>query len=150
MMAKIIWGAAQYFNRMQSWHTAQKFFEEEGHKLPDSVQEYIEVSLPILTWSIMISKLMRIPLALLYLKYPSVSRSFFLFELTINAQEAFIMFPDQLSHIMMVFTFMILNYILLTLFDFGKQLVAQVFYFALFIYAQTILYPEQSLATHLM
>ena len=105
---------------MQSWHIAQKFFDEDGHELPDSVREYIEMSLPILTWSIIISKLMRIPLALLYLKYPSVSRTFFVFELFINAQEAFIMFPNQLSHIMMVFTFLIFNYILLTLFDFGK------------------------------
>ena len=121
MLAKLFWGASQYFNQIQSVHIAQKLFDEDGHKLPDSVQEFIEVSLPILTWSIIISKLMRIPLAVLYLKYPSVSRIFFVFELFISAQEAFIMFPDQLSHIMSVCRIMIFNYILLTLFDFGKQ-----------------------------
>ena len=124
MTAKIFFGAVQWLNSTQSWNITQKYFDEEGHNFPESVQQYIETSLPILTWTIIISKIMRVPLALLYLKWPSVSRTFFVFELLINAQEAFLMFPTQLSHIQLIFIILNLNYILLALFDFGKLYLA--------------------------
>ena len=124
MVAKIFYSAVQLFTSAQSWQTVQAYYDEEGHELPGSVQDYIEESLPILTWSILISKVMRIPLALLYLKYPSATRTFFVFELFINAQETFLMSPHQPTHINSIYMLLILNYILLTLFDHGKMLVA--------------------------
>ena len=99
----------------------------------------------------MISKLMRIPLALLYLKYPRVCKYYFIFEMFINTQEAFLHYNANALireyHIELIYLNLLVNYIILCLFDVAKNFIAIAIYVSAMIYAQSIFYPEESIGT---
>ena len=66
---------------------------------PDAGLQFAEKSLEILIITIKVSKLLRIPLALIYFKFPQITRIYFIFELLTNAQEAFLMRKDPDFHV---------------------------------------------------
>ena len=48
-----------------------------------------------LKYSISLSQTMYLPLVLLYFKYPKIARIYFVYEMAINLQEAFLPFSDR-------------------------------------------------------
>ena len=99
--------------------------------------------------SIPISKLMCICLLLASLKKPNIVRAFFLFELFIKTQEAFLMVNDseQLlkQQVNLLYVGLIFNYGLLCAFDFLVSLNAAFLYICTIIYAQTRVIDGSSL-----
>lgn len=69
--------------------------------------------LQTLVITIQISKILRIPLAMLYYKFPQVTRSYFILELVINAQEAFMVSSEPKMHSTIIYTYLMINYFIL-------------------------------------
>ena len=89
---KILYFFLRWADGTQSWSLAEKYREENPELLVEAnATDFIENSLPILTQTVIISKFLRIPLWFLYFKYPRIVRTYFIFELFINMQEAFMM-----------------------------------------------------------
>ena len=88
-----------------------------------------------MSWIVLILKLLRIPLAMLYLKYPKVTKSFFIYELLINSFEVFFLVDNYRYHIQLLYTYLFINYILLEVFEVGKNMLAILVYTGIFIYA---------------
>ena len=80
-----IFNAMRYFAKSQSWDIATNFYDENKEDIEEmEVRDFIETSLPILTYTIAITKALRIPMTLLYLKYPGIARTYFVFEMITN------------------------------------------------------------------
>ena len=115
------------------------------------MQDFYGETSDTLAWSILISKLMRIPLAVLYMKFPSISKYYFVFEMFINTQEAFIYKSGNEHtreyHIQFIYLSLLVNYILLCLFDVSKNFIAMTIYIVAFIYGQTIFFPDETIGS---
>ena len=79
---------------------------------------------------------------MLHLKYPKVTKSFFIVEVMINSFEAFFIFENHRYHVQIVYTYLFQNYIVLDIFMIGMNFLAILVYICIFIYAQSILYPD--------
>lgn len=81
-------------------HFDQDFLEAKNRKYiesnPNSVHvEFVMSALKGLKYSISLSQTMYLPLVLLYFKYPKIARIYFVYEMAINLQEAFLPFSDR-------------------------------------------------------
>ena len=114
------------------------------------MQDFYNETSELLAWSILISKLMRIALAMLFIKYPSISKYYFVFEMFINTQEAFLYIAGNEHtreyHIQIIYLSLLFNYVLLCLFDIAQNLIAMTVYIIAFIYAQTIFFPNETIS----
>ena len=71
---------------------AQKFRMDH----PDELNtEFFDKALPLLNYTIVVSHALSIPLTLLYFKYPKITRIFFIYEIVINMQEAFLPYTTR-------------------------------------------------------
>ena len=104
--------------------------------------DFVENSIPILAWTVAISKIMRIPLGLIYFKYPKIARIYFIFEMFINMQEAFMLMEERKLHSQLLLTFLLINWVSLYNFDFKASITSAILYVCVLIYAQSIIYPE--------
>ena len=147
MLLKTGYFFVRWADGTQSWQLSKDYYEKDGDSLPESVQSFVDDSFVPLTWIVFILKLLRIPLTMLYLKYPKVTKSFFIFELLINSFEAFFIVDNHRYHIQLIYTYMFINYILLEIFTIGKNFLAMLVYICIFVYAQSIFYPAESLFT---
>ena len=97
--------------------------------------ELIDSTLPTLYYTIAISQVMCIPLCLLYFKYPKITRTYFIYGLLINCQEAFLPFSDRGPQSELLFAHLLINYLNLCTFDFLPNIIAACLYMCVFIYA---------------
>ena len=84
---------------------------------------------------------------MLYLKYPKVTKSFYIYELLINSFEVFFLVDNYRYHIQLLYTYLMINYVLLTVFEVGKNFLAILVYTGIFIYAQMTFFPADSFFT---
>ena len=83
-------------------------------------------------------------MTLLYLRYPGIARAYFVFEMITNMQESFLMMWTQNDSVNVLYTYLMINYLIYANYDFITNMTAACIYMTTFIYAQTILFPSES------
>ena len=132
-----IWisGSANYEN---AWTFLSRQADESVNK------EFISSSLPVLKYTILSCQILYIPLALLYLKYPQITKIFFILEIIINMQDAFVAYTERNIQMQIVYYYLIFNYVIISCFNFMISFSAVLVYISVYIYAQTIVYKDDS------
>lgn len=98
----------------------------------------------MLKYTILSCQILYIPLALLYLKYPQITKIFFILEIIINMQDAFVAYTERNIQMQIVYYYLIFNYVIISCFNFMISFSAVLVYISVYIYAQTIVYKDDS------
>ena len=78
----------------------------------------------------------------MYLKYPKIARTFFIFEMIINIQDAFVANSDRAQQMHIMYASLFLNYWILSCYDFLASFSAALLYISVYVYAQNLVYVQ--------
>lgn len=90
-ICKIVLSISLAANEGQSWDLSYKFIEKHTEDLN---VDFLNATLPTLHKLVFALKVLRIPLALFYIKAPAISRYYFLWETVVTLPEVWIIYAD--------------------------------------------------------
>ena len=141
---KIIYAGLLWYEGITTWHISEDIMDSgtaENISHFDTDHPFYKFR-KSMTITLQISNLMRIPLALLYLKYPHVARSYYFFELFINMQEAFLVAKEPQMNTTIVYLHVAISFLTMVTIDFFKSVVWFLIYISVYIFAQSVVYEN--------